>query len=324
MEQQTQPRPQRSGGPDLLRHLNKLRHGVQIVVLLFVLAVPLLSLFQSHTAAHSIQWMQGAEKALFESIGDVVSWFSDDPAEDLDVIKGSVWSARIGGYTISDPLAVIGQIAAEWAVYWPFALSALIPLAVTLLLGRVFCGWICPAYLMYEIGDVFRQLLNRAGIRPRNFVLPLRTKYAVLAAGLAASAIIGVAVFPAIYPPAIIGREWYYRVYYGAFGSGFTLLAISLVLEIGFSRRAVCRYLCPGGAVYSLLSRFRVVRLRRDASGCINCEICDRICGLGLKPMTDVTGMECNNCTACIAACPTNVLTLRLGWRDRPDAVEAP
>ena len=93
---------------------------------------------------------------------------------------------------------------------------------------------------------------------------------------------------------------------------------ISLFFEIGFSRRAVCRYLCPGGALYSLLGKFRVVRIRRKPSECIKCVKCDDVCGLGLKPMVDLTGMECNNCTACIAVCPTDALTLSFGWSDKP------
>lgn len=302
----------------LLRHVNKARHGVLLAVLLFLAAVPVLSLYQSHRAAHAIQWMQGWEAFFFTTLDQVVSWFSADPAEDLDAIKGSVWAMNIGGFKISDPLAVVGQTLAELTLYWPFVLSALIPLVVTVLLGRVFCGWICPAYLLYEVGDRFRQLLNRAGLRPRNLKLPLATKYVALAIGLVAGAVLGVGVFPMVYPPAVIGREIYYQVFYGAFGSGLTLLAVSLFIEVGISRRAVCRYLCPGGALYSLLGAARVVRLRRISSACIQCVKCDDVCGLGLSPMQDRTGMECNNCLACVAACPTNALTLGLGWDSGP------
>ena len=318
MDIKTEPHPNRPSGRSLpsgvLRHLNKVRHGVQVVVILFVLAIPVLSLYQSYAASHAIQWMEGGEQLFFGNLDRIASWLSNDPVEALDAVKGSVWSAKIGGLKISDPLAVAGQTVAEKRIYWPFVLSMLIPVGVTLILGRVFCGWICPAYLLYEVGDVMRQLLNRAGIRPRNIRLPLATKYVVLGIGIAGGAVLGVALFPMIYPPAVIGREVYYGVYNGAFGSGAVLLAISLFIEIGISRRAVCRYLCPGGALYSLLGAGRVVRLRRDADACIPCVKCDDVCGLGLNPMTDRTGMECNNCTACIAVCPHDALTLSIGW----------
>ena len=224
----------RSTPTSKLRWLNRVRLATLVLVFLFILVLPVLGLYQSYTAAHAIEWMEGGEKAFFDTLHTVVSWFSDDPAEDLDFIKGSVWSAKIGGFKISDPLGVVGQILAEQRVYWPFVLSALVPVVLTILLGRFFCGWICPGYLLYEIGDLFRQLLYRAGLRPRNIKLPLPLKYAVLGVGLVGGAVLGVALFPMVYPPAVISREIYYKVYYGAFGSGLTLLAITLVLEAGF------------------------------------------------------------------------------------------
>lgn len=301
-----------------LRHINKVRHLIQVLVLLFILATSILSLYQSNVAAHAIQWMEGTDKLFFGTIDNIVRWFTNNPEDDLDIIKGSVWSAQIGSFKMSDPLALIGQIAAEKRFYWPFVVTILFPVGLTLILGRFFCGWICPAYLFYELGDVFRQLLNRAGIRPKNIKLSLKTKYMVLGLGTLISVIFGVVVFPMIYPPAIISRELYYLIYVGVFGSGFTLLGISLFFEIALSRRAVCRYLCPGGALYSLLGKFRVLRIRRKASACIDCVKCNHVCGLGLEPMSDLTGMECNTCTACIAICPTDALTLRLGWKDDP------
>ncbi|SUZ52847.1 uncharacterized protein METZ01_LOCUS5701 [marine metagenome] len=301
-----------------LRHINKVRYFIQVLVLLFILSTPILSLYQSNVAARAIQWMDGNEKLLFGTIDNIVRWFTNNPENDLDIIKGSVWSAQIGDFKMSDPLALLGQFAAEKQFYWPFVATILFPVGLTLLLGRFFCGWICPAYLFYEIGDVFRQLLNRAGTRPRNIKLSLKTKYIVLGLGTLTGIIFGVVVFPMIYPPAIISREWYYLVYLGVFGSGLTLLGVSLLFEMTMSRRAVCRYLCPGGALYSLLGKFRVVRIRRNASACIDCVKCNHVCGLGLEPMSDLTGMECNTCTACIAICPTDALTLRLGWKDDP------
>ncbi len=104
------------------------------------------------------------------------------------------------------------------------------------------------------------------------------------------------------------------KITYGAFGGGMILLALSLVLEL-FSRRAICSYLCPGGAFFSLLGKFRILRVKRNDSSCIQCVQCNQTCGLNLKPMTENLGMECNNCTACIASCPSNALSLKFTLR---------
>ncbi|MDP7548024.1 MAG: (4Fe-4S)-binding protein, partial [Alphaproteobacteria bacterium] len=77
-----------------------------------------------------------------------------------------------------------------------------------------------------------------------------------------------------------------------------------------------CRYLCPGGALYSLLGRFRLVRIRRLVENCNDCAKCNVICEFGLDPMADDFGQECNNCTACIAICPTNALSFTIRPND--------
>ena len=92
----------------------------------------------------------------------------------------------------------------------------------------------------------------------------------------------------------------------------------TLLLDLLVARRGFCRYLCPGGALYSLLGRYRLLRIKRDPTGCNDCSKCNAICEFGLDPMRDSFGQECNNCTACMAACPTDVLRFTLNYKDLP------
>jgi len=123
----------------------------------------------------------------------------------------------------------------------------------------------------------------------------------------------------AVYPPAIIGREIYYAVALGGFGVGAVFFAITLLFDLLVARRGFCRYLCPGGAVYSLLGWFRAVRIQREVKSCNDCVKCNAVCEFGLDPMRDHFGQECNNCSACIAVCPTDALRFTLALRDRPE-----
>jgi len=82
------------------------------------------------------------------------------------------------------------------------------------------------------------------------------------------------------------------------------------------SRRGFCRYVCPGGALYSLLGRYRLFRIRRIVENCNDCAKCNAVCEFGLDPLRDNFGQECNNCTACIAVCPTDALTFRIKIAD--------
>ena len=116
----------------------------------------------------------------------------------------------------------------------------------------------------------------------------------------------------AIYPPAIIGRELYYAIAQGGFGVGMVFFAATLLFDFFVSRRGFCRYLCPGGALYSLLGRYRLVRIQRQVQTCNDCQKCNAVCEFELDPWHDGFGQECTNCAACIAICPTDALTFNL------------
>jgi ferredoxin-type protein NapH len=248
----------------------------------------------------------------------LTSPLSDDPAEELDAIKGTTWSGTFFGLQLSDPLAALGQMAAGLNVYWPFLLTALIPVVFTVALGRFFCGWICPATFLYELNTNLALLLKRAGLRLGVRRFDRRLKYLVLVIGLILSAATGSVLVAAIYPPAVIGREIYYAIALGGFGAGAVFFVLTLLFDLLVARRGFCRYLCPGGALYSLLGRYRLFRIQRIVENCNDCAKCNAICEFGLDPLRDNFGQECNNCSACIAVCPTDALTFNVKLKDQP------
>jgi ferredoxin-type protein NapH len=144
--------------------------------------------------------------------------------------------------------------------------------------GRFFCGWICPATLLYELNTNFASWLRWAGLKPGNRRFDKRIKYAALGFGLILSAATGSVAVAAIYPPAIIGREIYYGIALGGFGVGAVFFLVTMFFDLLVARRGFCRYLCPGGALYSLLGRYRVVRIRRVVESCNDCAKCNVIC----------------------------------------------
>ena len=284
-----------------------------------LVALPFMHVYQTFTAAHAYDLLAPSEKQLYDVMETLTAVFTDDPAEDLDAIKGNTWSGSFFGLQLSDPLAVAGQMAAGLTVYAPFLLTALIPVLVTLLLGRFFCGWICPATLLYELNTNVSTWLSRLGFKVGNRHFDRRLKYAVLGVGLLLSAATGSVLMAAIYPPAIVGRELYYAIALGGFGAGTLFFVGTLLFDTLVARRGFCRYLCPGGALYSLLGRYRLVRIRRIAESCNDCAKCNAVCEFGLDPLRDHFGQECNNCAACIAVCPTQAMTFVLRPTDIPE-----
>jgi ferredoxin-type protein NapH len=300
-----------------LRHLNKLRWLTLSLIFLLLIFLPLVSVYQNYVAAHAYDLLRPQEKQFYD-IMEVLTFFSDDPAEELDAIKGTTWSGNLFGLKLSDPLAVIGQMFAGLTIYWPFVLTAVIPLGFTLLFGRFYCGWICPATFLYELNTNLGIRLQRLGMRTGHRKLDRRLKYAVLIAGLLLSMLTGSVMVAAIYPPAIIGRELYYGLALGGFGSGTLFFITTMLFDLLVARRGFCRYLCPGGALYSLLGRYRLFRIQREVKNCNDCAKCNAVCEFDLNPMRDAFGQECNNCSACIAVCPTDALTFAVQIKDSP------
>ena len=289
------------------------------MVFALLIYLPYAHLYQTYEAAHAYDLLADSEKEVYDMMEMLTSPFVSDPARDLDAIKGNTWSGTFFGLQLSDPLAAACQIAAGMTFYLPFLLTALIPVILTLLFGRFYCGWICPATFIYELNTNLSAWLRRAGLKTGNRRFDRRVKYLVLAAGLILSAVTGSVLVAGIYPPAIVGREIYYAIAIGGFGAGSVFFIGTLMFDLLVARRGFCRYLCPGGALYSLLGHFRLFRIQRIVENCNDCAKCNAVCEFGLDPLRDGFGQECNNCTACIAICPTDALTFKMQISDSPD-----
>jgi len=302
-----------------LKHLNKLRWLSLSVVFTMLILLPFISVYQTYVAAHAYDLLMPDEKYLYDVMELLTDPFTSDPENDLDAIKGTTWSGTFFGLNLSDPLAVLGQTAASMSVYIPFLVTALIPIIFTVIFGRFFCGWICPATFLYELNTNLGAWLHKSGFPIGQQRFDRRLKYLVLIIVLVLSAFTGSVLVAAIYPPAIIGREIYYAIALGGFGVGAVFFILTLFFDLLGSRRGFCRYLCPGGALYSLLGRYRLLRIKREVKTCNDCKKCTAICEFELDPMRDDFGQECNNCTACIAICPTDALAFTMNYKDLPN-----
>jgi ferredoxin-type protein NapH len=302
----------------LWRHLNKVRWVILSLVFALLIVIPVLHVYQTYVAAHAYDLLAPSEKRLYDVVEFATAPFINDPAEELDAVKGNTWSGYFWGLQLSDPLAVASQMAASLSLYWPFILSSLIPLVLTIIFGRFFCGWLCPATMIYELNSNLSAWLKWAGLKLPNFQFDLRFKYGVLAIGLILTSMVGSVLIATIYPPAIIGRELYFVIALDGFGVGVIMFIATLLFDLLVARRGFCRYLCPGGALYSLLGRYRLVRIRRIVESCNDCAKCNVVCEFGLDPLRDDFGQECTNCAACIAICPTDAMTFTLRLTDYP------
>lgn len=202
-----------------------------------------------------------------------------------------------------------GTFAFSTLSYQILLLFAIIP--VTVLMGRFFCGYICSFGAM---GDLLWYLSQK--IHKKKFSVSQRTdqrlkklKYLVLGFIVILIWTFGIVSFRSTANPwnifgmfASIGG-WPSASY--LFTIGAALLLLFMIGSL-FIERFFCRYLCPLGAVFSLLSLARVFRIKKPRGNCGACTLCTKKCSMGipLNKTDQVNSGECINCFQCITACP--------------------
>lgn len=299
--------------------LQFIRRFIQLFVITLLVVIPILSLYEILIENFRLPMVQGRIwQDIFNFVDSIFRRWTDDPVNIVKNIKGNIfWTITIYDFTLSDPLILIGHIFGSRAFYISLLISALPFIIISVLFGRVFCGWICPMDFLLEINNKVRKLLYKLGLRPYNIIFSRFHKYALLFMGGILTLLLGVQLYAFIYPPAIINRETIHYIYYGSVGMGVVAVAAIMLAEVSLSERLWCRYFCPGGGLYSLLGIGKVVTIVRDKNLCDDCADCNRACEFGLNPMRDKFGMECNNCGKCISLCEKKGLSFKFGlpWR---------
>ena len=113
--------------------------------------------------------------------------------------------------------------------------------------GRSFCSWVCPYHLLAELAEmVHLWLAGRRLVKDHQFHRGVRTVLYVVFAALAF--VSGYTVFEVISPVGILSRAFTY-------GASLALIwvGVLLLIEIVYSRRFWCRYICPIGMTYGFV-----------------------------------------------------------------------
>lgn len=257
---------------------------------------------------------------------DMALWESDGwnlPSDLRDRLPLAQWPARaydsmvaIGGGSAAeiasipavDPVAGTASLFAGH-ITWRFLVALLIPMLLAAVLGRVFCGWMCP------FGTLSRWL---ATLRPRRpFRIPRHRpiRWLVLVGVMLASALGAHAVLFFFLPHLLVQQSIYSMWLLGGGGAALGALLGIVVAGLFFGPTMYCATLCPTGAFLGLLGRFKVLRigLEKPSECGAHCEICDRVCWLGLEPSSGDPGPDCDSCTRCFERCPK--VNMRVGVR---------
>ena len=182
-------------------------------------------------------------------------------------------------------------------------------LAIGLLLKKAFCSWLCPVGTISESLWLLGRRLFGGNLRiPKWLDWLLRSvKYLLLLFFL-----VSVAQMDAPGLKAFIESPYnkmadikmylfFANITTFALWTIVTLVVLSVVI-----RNFWCRYLCPYGALLGAVSILSPLKVTRNASTCIDCELCTKECpsGIAVHRAGRVWSDECTGCFACVEACP--------------------
>lgn len=169
-----------------------------------------------------------------------------------------------------------------------------------ILFGRAFCGNICPFGFLQEL---LSKITKKKIIIPKKLDKNLRyLKYAVLAF-VTIMAWITATIWISPYDPyAAFSHIWSGSELLEEMPIGLVVLIIVVGASV-FIDRFFCKYLCPAGAFYGMLSKISPTKIKRQP--CKECGLCSKNCPMNIdvKSCETVTSAECIMCGECVNSC---------------------
>ena len=210
----------------------------------------------------------------------------------------AIYTAVIGGSFSA--VALTGQIV--------LAISMLL---ITAIMGRFFCGFLCAFGTM---GDFFWYIgtklkLRRPKIGTKADRMLKKVKYVLLIGIILLGWTFGMELLSGTDNPWMVfgmlakPESWTDTTVLFSVGMALLVLVIAGSLYI---ERFFCRYLCPLGAVFAVVSKFRLFRILKPRVHCGSCRACTKRCSMGipLYKSNMVRSAECIDCMNCVEICP--------------------
>ena len=166
---------------------------------------------------------------------------------------------------------------------------------LTMLLGRVWCGWLCPQTVIID----FTRFLDRAPVKGLPYRVTSFATMLILSVPLAASIL------------------WYFVSPYAFFAQlasgtlgpvtawSWAVLSVVTFLNFAFVRHTFCTTICPYARMQGALFDDRTLVIASDPARmdeCMHCDACVTTCPVGIDVRQGLSA-ACMNCAECIDAC---------------------
>ncbi len=172
-------------------------------------------------------------------------------------------------------------------------------LFVTMVFGRVWCGWLCPQTTLIDLAEWFEgRITDLAG--KNHFSAAVQHLFCLILSSVVAANLIWYFISP---------YDFFTRLLQGRLGFialfSFWAVAIPVYLDLAYVRRTFCKTICPYGRIQLMAMDRNTLTLEFDpavANCCIRCGSCVRVCPMGID-IREGLQVECINCGRCLDAC---------------------
>lgn len=167
--------------------------------------------------------------------------------------------------------------------------AAFVFIALTMLFGRLWCGWACPQTVLSDITSFLE--------RSRGMGRVLSYIAVFILSALVGADMLWYFVSPYDFP-AMLASNNVVRV-------SWLVLTLILFIDLVFVRRVFCATVCPYAKMQSVLFDDRTLLIAYDPrfdEECMGCRACRRVCPVGID-IRDGLDMACISCAKCVDAC---------------------
>lgn len=243
----------------------------------------------------------------------VLSYYAD-----IQILEGIISGSRFFGFHLIDPFIAFQVFLAYHEIPTNLILGTSTIIIFYLFFGgRAYCSWICPYGLISEIGEkINRTLISKKIIKERNFNHKVKYLFWILFSSLTFAS--GYLVFETFNIVGIVSRA----IIYG-WGAALSFVIIVFLVEVFYSQRAWCRYVCPIGVTYSAIGWVSAEKIEWD-DRCDHCGVCSNVCLVPhvleiAKKNADTHGKshvfiengDCTLCGRCVEVCHHDCLNFK-------------
>jgi ferredoxin-type protein NapH len=230
---------------------------------------------------------------------------------EIYLIIGNLYSITIFGIDIVDPAMALQTTLLSREFIEVLIIGIILPVVLALILGKVFCSWMCPFNTLSEYWQsLTNKIFSNRFKKVKSQVLEINPNpwiyWRILIFFFALTVILDFPLVSFLSAPGIISAEISH--YIMGMGLGleiFIVLGIIFIEGIIF-KRYWCKYVCPVGGVLSVFRTPKTLRINHNEGACscaANAEPCSRSCPLDLSPKRDNLYPYCYNCGLCIKTC---------------------